>query len=360
MAHRCHVTKLLVLAWQIFIGPGHLGAGSPLDALDPARIPEDYRLANQPAEVVAVVRAHTRAVASLAFSPDGKALVSTGWDNALHVYRFSGGLMKDAATLKSSPSAATFAADGRLIYAGSDDSYVHVWDVSGAAIKERPKMSGHKNRPFALAFSPDGNMLASGCGEPALRVWKMESDGPEAWGILQNEMVPSLGISSLAFCSDGKYLAAGHYAGKSTLRIWNVAGNYMDEVEFPRTQARLVAFSPKEPLLAFSGDDSIGLWEVKDGKTRPKARLSGHPQRLLPGAVKALSFSSDGKRIASAGLDRKIVVWDIATGVRHREWLFALEPHTLVFAPDGRHLAVGNEEGVVFILRVPADKIKKP
>lgn len=325
---------------------------SPLDTLEPAKIPEEYRLAEQPREVVGVVRAHHRGIAAVAIADDGRTVTSTGWDNVLHIYRIEGGVLKDSAALASNPGGLALAPAGKLLYGGGTDAYVHVWDVSGLQVQERPKLSGHKNRPFALAMSPDGKMLASGSADPVLRVWKMAGDEPEAWGILANESAPSLGISSLAFSGDGKYLAAGHHAGMRTLRIWDVAGNYMDELEFPKTQARLVAFSPADPLLAFSADDSIRLWDLKAGKVRARKRLDGHPQKGPPGAVKALAFSPDGKWLASTGLDRRLILWDVATGRRDREWLFTLGLRALVFARDGRHLIVGNEEGAVIVVRL--------
>src|SRR5262249_40391750 len=150
------------------------------------KIPEEYRLPEQPAAVVAVTRVHARAVAALAFSPDGERLASTGWDKRLVFYRILDKRLKENAGLPGSASGVVFSPNGKLLYAGGEDDYLHVWDLAGANPKERSKMSGHQNRPFAVAMSPGGKMLASGCGEPVLRVWKME-DGPEPWGILANE-----------------------------------------------------------------------------------------------------------------------------------------------------------------------------
>lgn len=343
------MTPILVLTVSFTIA-------APADALDPAKIAPEFRLPDQPAEVVGATRIHTRAIAALTFSPDGQTLASTGWDNRLVLYRITDGKLKETADLRGSPSSILFSADGKLLYAGGDDDYIHVWDVTGKNPKARPKMSGHENRPFALAMSPGGKMLASGCGEPVLRIWKMEADGPEVWGILANETVPSLGIAALSFSHDGKYLAAGHHAGKNTLRIWDVQGNYMDELEpLPKTQTRLVAFSPKEPLLALSNGDDIRLWEVKDGKATPKLKLTLPSRKGVLSSVKTFAFSPDGKWLASTGLDRKIILWDVAKASKAREWAVTLEPRALMFAPDSRHLAVGNEEGAVFVLRLARD-----
>lgn len=347
--------RIAFLSLVLACGPSRAqGGASPLDGLDSSRIADKLRLAGQPSEVVAILPGHRRGVASLAFSPDGRTLASSGWDNKIRWWRVEGKEMKEHAVADGSPSGVAFSPDGRLLVAGGADSKLHVWEND----KKARSLPGHRNRPFAIAISSDGKLLATGCGNPTLRVWKLDDDEPEAWAVLANETTQALGVSSLSFSHDGKYLAMGHHTGKCTLRIWDVGGKFMEELDIPDAMARLVAFSPKEPLLAFSGDDSIRLWEFKGGKAIAKMRLTGRPRTGRPGAVKAIAFAADGKSLVSTGQDHRVILWDVPTGKIRQEWTFPEESRAVAFGPEGRHLAVGCEDGSIYFLRLSPAKMR--
>jgi WD40 repeat protein len=81
---------------------------------------------------------------------------------------------------------------------------------------------------------------------------------------------------------------------------------------------------------------------------------SGHNE-----IIRALAISPDGKYLASAGLDRTIIIWDIPSGRQltsfrgHAEFIFGL-----AFAPDGKHLASGSADGIVYVWDV-AEGVRK-
>jgi WD40 repeat protein len=343
-----------LLVSSIGIAQDNAGAKpSPLDRLVAEKIPEEIRTFLSIPGLVGFIRAHNRAVAALAFSPDGRRLASSGWDNSVRLWQLDAEAPKEIARVDGSPSGIVFTPDGKTLVTGSPESRVVLWDISGTKPKVRYNLSGHKFRPFALAIRSDGKMLASGSLGPVLRLWKIEGGEPEIWAALANEDAPSVGVSSLAFSRDGKLLAAGSHLGKQTLRIWDVSGNFLDERILPAAQARIVQFSPAEPVLAFAGEDAvIHLWSVAGKEPKETRTLTGHKATGPAPAVKALAFAPSGAILASGGQDHRLILWDVASGEKVREWQLLDEVRALAFAPDGRHLAVGNEDGTLYILRI--------
>jgi WD40 repeat protein len=328
---------------------------SPLDKLDADQVPEETRKLLSIPGLVAFVRAHDRAVAAIAFSPDGRQLATSSWDNTVKLWQMDLAEPKARAALDGSPSGVAFTADGKTLAAGSPESHALMWDVATTPPKVRWKLSGHKHRPFALQIAAGGRWLASGSLDPVLRLWKLEGDEPEIWAALANEEAPSVGVSALSFSGGARQLAAGSHLGKHTLRIWDLSGSFLEERTLPATQARIVQFSPTEPILAFAGDDAvIQLWWVKGEEPKKLPALKGHKNSAAPPAIKVLAFSPSGEWLASSGQDRRLIIWDMATGQRQREWQLPDEARALAFSPDGRHLAVGNHDGTLFILRLAA------
>jgi WD40 repeat protein/tRNA A-37 threonylcarbamoyl transferase component Bud32 len=104
-----------------------------------------------------------------------------------------------------------------------------------------------------------------------------------------------------------------------------------------------VAFSPDGKRLASAGrDGTVKVWDAETGKER--ASLERHISRVL-----CVAYSADGRRLASASWDRTVRVWDTAADREVYSLRVLAHVLSVAFSPDGRHLALGDARGTVQI-----------
>jgi WD40 repeat protein len=108
-----------------------------------------------------------------------------------------------------------FTPNGKLLVTGSTDKTARLWDAASG--KERMLLSGHTDVISALAISPDGRQLASGDWDSVVRLWDLTSGKEQV-----NFKVDSSRsrVTVLAYTGDGKALVSG--SGDGTVKFWDV------------------------------------------------------------------------------------------------------------------------------------------
>jgi serine/threonine protein kinase len=205
-----------------------------------------------------------------------------------------------------------------------------------------PPFKGHSGALTALAFSPVlGRRKLASAGLDGTVMVRDIGDG-DAGGLVETK-VP-FPVRTLVFSPDGDTLAMGDTKGNVSL--WDLTG---EPVWTPRHMGAVYAmsFSPDGRILATAGVDE-NVWDIKlwDVANRIElGTLRGHGA-----SIRSLAFSSDGLTLASGSDDKTVKLWQVAT----RKLLMTFQVHSNVqsvaFAPDdNRQLAAVCEDGRTFL-----------
>lgn len=268
---------------------------------------------------VDVLDGHQGMVTSLAFSPDGKTLASSGYDLFVKFWDVTSGRLLGQLSLAETPNFLAFSPDGARLAVASNLEVVFV-DVSSMQVAGSvPEAGGRK-----LAFSPDGSHLFVATPfyisviETAAGTAILKFPDPAA-------LVPTITVSE-----DG--------SAKLTYETPDAVDNFTLSPD----GARIITYTLDRAIDSSSGVENVRLatWDAKTGKYLSEIKFASD----LLGAMKV---SADGRLLAIAN-DREIWVWDTASW----QVIKRLAGHTaviqdLVFTPDEKKILSASRDGTV-------------
>lgn len=298
---------------------------------------------------------HDNAVKAVAFSPDGKWIATSSWDNTARLWESGSGREVARLAEPTGVIATTFRDQSTELVTISMDYHAQVWE---APQRQEVRLE-HLGPVRAVAFSPDGKWLGTGSGDRTARLWETTT-GREVARLDHPEEV-----THLAYSPDGHFLATGmhgmwHEEEKpTTVRLWEVpSGREIALLAHPRIFTCLV-FSPDGSRLATGcGDGIIRMWETATG--REMFRLDAQKkEKEYEDSVRSLAFSPDGRRLAAGYTHEGIRFWDLATQQQLQLQLMEKKPSTclsLSFSSDGKWLAAGNSISSTVVMETASGK----
>jgi WD40 repeat protein len=243
-----------------------------------------------------------------------------------------------------------FSPDSKVLACAGERGSLLLWDAATGAVLR--SLTAPDVKAAQVAFSPDGTLLAVGGQlnkDAVVRIWKVATGQ-----LMFTSHTPGGWMAwCVAFSPDGKTLAAGLESGE--VRLFDVASGWqLATLSAHGGRVRWLGFHPDGRSLVVAGpltDNNVFVWDLATRKQL--RRLSGHGSEVLSGAWRA-----DGRLLITAGaIDGTVRLWDLSGDTPRVRVLPVIPPdvpwlHGIALSPEGRHLAVCNPNGTVYVLRL--------
>jgi WD40 repeat protein len=288
-------------------------------------------------------------VIAVAFSPDGKTVLTGSDDHAARIWDATTGEPAGPhLTPQDGVITMAFHPGRKLVLTGSRDGTARLRDMTTGQPVGRPLE--HQSAVVAVAFSPDGSTIFTHSEDETARLWNASSVeaiapvlqiqdtfraarsylpgqqlltfsvdgtmaliGPRLWKTATGEPIGSplpepAVLGAVAFSNDSKSVFTVSRTRLEPARLWDTAtGKPFGFAMQHQSAVMAVAFSPDgKTILSGSRDNEARLWDAATGQ------LVGQLEHQGP--VVAVAFSSDGKTILTAGEDTTVRLWDADPG----------------------------------------------
>ncbi|MEG3841803.1 AAA-like domain-containing protein, partial [Microcoleus sp. herbarium14] len=283
-------------------------------------------------------QAHAGAVTSVSFSPDKQILATAGIDDRVRIWNFSGQKLAEWKALQQLVNMVSFSPDGKFLATAGRDGTVKFWNLSGKNIFQLKAIEGSVT---SISFSPEGKLFAAAGIDSNAAIFNLPKLSKKILSTVKLSGHNGL-VRSVNFSPGGDFLTT--LDGKSTVRIWNVSGKLEKTIA---VQAIGISFSPAGRQYRFATvtlNGKVGLWNLSEKE------LVNEFETLHLDA-KSISFSPDGERLATVGIDKTVRLWNLA-GRLVAQFEFEENVVSVGWSRDGRQIAVAGSNGTVWLRQV--------
>ncbi|MEH2048454.1 beta-propeller domain-containing protein [Nostoc sp.] len=204
-------------------------------------------------------------IRSVAFSPDGKTLISGTEDNTIKLWNVDNGqLLKTLSGHSEIVTSVAVSSDGKNLVSGSFDKTIKLWDLkTGELIRT---FSGHTGAVYSVAIDPKDKLILSGSSDKTIKSWDLSTGR-----LVRTFSGHSSVVASVAISPDGQSLISGgggYDSPDRAIRVWNLnTGELIHTLVGHSEEVTAVAVSPDSKIIASGSRDArVKIWSLSTGK----------------------------------------------------------------------------------------------
>ncbi|OWK40819.1 High-affnity carbon uptake protein Hat/HatR [Fimbriiglobus ruber] len=295
---------------------------------------------------------HGATITSIAYSANGRFIVSGSWDNIVRVWDASNGKsLRDIHPQDGWILSVAVTADGRRVAAGGDQrsKKVRILDVgSGNTLAT---LEGHEAAVRAVAFSPDGKQVVSLSEDGTARVWDPDGGTELVKVTVGNKRPGFFQYAGVTFAPGGKTFVTAY--GGAAVGEWDVeTGKSVRTYEREGCRFHSVGYAPDgKHVVAGDANGQVCVWAAGTG-------VFEHQVRGQDATAHSVAFAPDSKTFAAGyGVliepqrywsSGEVTLWDTKSGSLVRRFTDHAGPVTsIAFAPNGGALAAASQNGIL-------------
>lgn len=236
--------------------------------------------------------------------------------------------------------------DGQRIATAGDEHTAQVWD---ALTGKHSAVYQHADHVEGVAWSPDNTRIVTGCADGTAQIWNTKT-GIQLF-VYKGHTIPDFyqkhpWVNRVSWSPDGMYIASCDQTSNpnsiATVHVWDALTGKTSVIYRNHTNGvYAVAWSPEGKRIASAGyDGTLQIWDAMNGTL-----LAYYISNAV---LFGLSWSPDGMSVAVGSADTTVRVVDSTTGdvfatyQGHYNWV-----KDVAWAPDGKHIASGSDDGMV-------------
>lgn len=296
-------------------------------------------------------KGHSRYISCLAFSPDGKQIITGSYDNTLKLWNAKSG--KEIRTFSMHTGfirSVFFSPDGKRILTASADNKALVYDITTG--QQLVEISIDRDRLFKACYSPDGSKILTSDDRSGITVWNAESGEK----IADYKKDYGASIYSNWFSRDGNKLIT--YINSKGSQLIDFTDS-LNTKSFLMDKAYSYAISADNKYLAIgSRKKKIKIFDLESGKEL--FNLDPNKEKSCDGCQTLIAFSNSSKYLVSVSKYSGVVIWDVKKGSRIQSFEFDDSwMDEVVFSPDDKYISVtADDETFVWNIKTGAKMLQ--